>query len=139
LLSLAMAAKGIHGLPKVHPDPPCTTLIGPAGRPPPKRPYKSFRGSQALRAGGLWPFSTPSDTPGKWQIMRLEKMNSESGHWFLYLTLSRSRSVLRGIQAGRKLLQAARPVSRPPQKRPLGRFGVSPSAGRRKAGHGEPR
>jgi hypothetical protein len=43
---------------KFHPAPPCPTLLCPAGRPPPKRPYGRL-------GGGLWPSSSSLDTPSR--------------------------------------------------------------------------
>jgi hypothetical protein len=53
-----------------HLGPPFMTLLRPVGEPPLKRRYSRFRGDSLTGGGGLWPSSTPLDTPRSTPIER---------------------------------------------------------------------
>jgi hypothetical protein len=56
-------AGGGHGLPKISPKLAMPYTSTPCGRATPETALQSFQVSPTHRAGGLWPSSTPLDTP----------------------------------------------------------------------------
>jgi hypothetical protein len=54
-----------HGIPKVSSGPAMPHLSTPCGRATPETPLRPFLGWPSRRAGGLWPYSTLLDTPGR--------------------------------------------------------------------------
>jgi hypothetical protein len=56
-------ARGVHRLPKVSPGPAMPDPSTSCGRAIPETALHPFHRWSSCRAGGLWPTSTPSDTP----------------------------------------------------------------------------
>jgi hypothetical protein len=56
-------ARGGHGLPKVSLVPAMPEYYMPCGRATTETALQPFKGWPALKAGGLWPSSTPLNTP----------------------------------------------------------------------------
>jgi hypothetical protein len=72
-------------LPKFHLDPPCPlpNPFTPCGQATPETAFQPFQGWPACRASGLWPSSTPLDTPRCMPLLR--------GYWitsYLYKRLT---------------------------------------------------